>query len=340
VRLARIHRRTSKNQEQGYVLLLMLFFAALLVIAMTAAAPNFATQIKRDRETEMIHRGEQYARAVKRYYRKFGRYPGRIEDLEKTNNIRFLRKRYKDPMTPDGNWRLVRFGEVQLGGAQALAGATPVANMASGAQPGSSFGGGGSSFGGGSTFGGSSSPGTGSSFGPSTSLGSSGSFGSNNSQNSAGSQGATPGGTAGSSSTTDVSNSGTTAQSSSLFGQQITGGAGAIIGVASQSKKSGIHEFNKKAAYKDWLFVYDATRDKGQLIKGPFNPNAFVGQFNNVLGSQGSQGIGQPIGGTQNGFGNSNGQSSFGNNNQSGFGNSNPPPGGYTPGMGGAQIPH
>jgi len=202
VRLARIHPRGSKD-EQGYVLLLMLFLAAMLIIAMTAAAPYLTTQIKRDREIEMIHRGEQYARAVKRYYRKFGRYPGRIEDLEKTNNIRFLRKRYKDPMSADGGWRLVRFGEVQMGGAQALAGATPVSNLASGAQPGSSFGGG-------STFGSGNSSNSGSSFGAGS--GSSSSSGSSF----GGSQNTNQSGTSG----TDTPNSGTTAQSSSLLGSR------------------------------------------------------------------------------------------------------------------------
>jgi type II secretory pathway pseudopilin PulG len=311
VRLARIHPRGSKD-EQGYVLLLMLFLAAMLIIAMTAAAPYLTTQIKRDREIEMIHRGEQYARAVKRYYRKFGRYPGRIEDLEKTNNIRFLRKRYKDPMSADGGWRLVRFGEVQMGGAQALAGATPVSNLASGSQPGSSFGGG-------SSFGSGNSSNSGSSFGAGGTSSSGGSsFG--------GSQNTSQGGTSG----TDTPNSGTTAQSSSLFGQQIVGGAGAIIGVASTSKKTGLHEFNKKSAYKDWLFVYDATRDKGQLIKGPFNPNAFVGQFNNALGGgQSSGGIGQPMGGTQGGF----------NNNSSSFGNSSGSFGNPSGGMGSPTMP-
>ena len=33
-------------------------------------------QMKRDREEEMIHRGTEYARAIKKYYKKFGRYPG------------------------------------------------------------------------------------------------------------------------------------------------------------------------------------------------------------------------------------------------------------------------
>lgn len=256
MKLARIHRR-SRDREQGYVLLMMLFFAALLIIAMTAAAPYLTTQIKRDRENEMIHRGEQYERAVKRYYRKFGRYPGRIEDLEKTNNIRFLRKRYKDPMNPTGAWRLVRYGEVQFGGAQGIAGATPVAAMGTGQQP---------------------------------------------NQGIFGSSGSSSGNSGSGSNTSDNPASGTTAQSTSLIGQQVVGGGGAIIGVASLSKKSGLHEFNKKAAYKDWFFVYDPTKDKGQLLVGPYNPNAFIGQYNNGIGGGGGA-VGQPMGGNGGGFG-------------------------------------
>jgi hypothetical protein len=47
---------------------------------------------------------------VKRYFRKFGRYPARIEELENTNNSRFLRKRFKDPITGE-DFRILRYGE-------------------------------------------------------------------------------------------------------------------------------------------------------------------------------------------------------------------------------------
>ncbi len=95
---------------------MILLALAFLLIAMTRSAPDVAHQIKREREQELIERGTQYARAIGRFYRKFGRYPTRVEELENTNNIRFLRRRYKDPMTPDGEWRFVRFGEARLGG--------------------------------------------------------------------------------------------------------------------------------------------------------------------------------------------------------------------------------
>ena len=40
-------------------------------------------QIKRDREEEMIHRGTEYARAIKKFYKKNGRYPATLDDLDK-----------------------------------------------------------------------------------------------------------------------------------------------------------------------------------------------------------------------------------------------------------------
>ena len=74
---------------------------ALITIALLAALPEIGQQITRDREEEMIHRGTAYMRAIQHFYKKFGRYPSRVEELENTNNIRFLRKRYTDPMNID-----------------------------------------------------------------------------------------------------------------------------------------------------------------------------------------------------------------------------------------------
>lgn len=125
------HRRRRQNSQAGYFLLVVLFMVALLMLAVTAGAPSVAQQVKRDREIEMIHRGAQYARAVKRFYRKFGRYPTSVEQLENTNNIRFLRRQYADPMVQDGKWKFLHPGDVKIGGANV---GTPVSQMASGTQ--------------------------------------------------------------------------------------------------------------------------------------------------------------------------------------------------------------
>src|SRR5882724_11124579 len=88
----------SRNSSRGYILITLMLFMTLLTMAALAVLPEIVQQIQRDREEEMVHRGTEYMRAIKKYYKKLGRYPTRIEELENTNQQRFLRKRYKDPL--------------------------------------------------------------------------------------------------------------------------------------------------------------------------------------------------------------------------------------------------
>jgi len=146
MRRSKITDQRSKitDSQRGYVLLAVLLVLALILLATMAAAPRLAQQIRRDREQELIHRGTQYARAIKRYYKKFGRYPASLEQLEDTNHLRFLRRRYPDPMTPDGKWRIIHVGEAKVvpkgftptgGPAGGIAGATPAGAPAAPAAP-------------------------------------------------------------------------------------------------------------------------------------------------------------------------------------------------------------
>ena len=107
-------RRAHRNGEQGYVLLTMLLMIAVMGIMAATLVTSIKFDIKRDREEEMIHRGVQYSRAIRAYYKKFGRYPASIENLENTNQMRFLRKRYKDPLTGK-DFKLLHFGEAKMG---------------------------------------------------------------------------------------------------------------------------------------------------------------------------------------------------------------------------------
>src|SRR6201997_3044007 len=106
-------RRTHRNVEQGYVLLTMLLMIAVMGIMAATVVTSIKFDIRRDREEEMIHRGVQYSRAIRAYYKKFGRYPAKLEDLENTNQLRFLRKRYKDPVTGK-DFKLLHYGEAKL----------------------------------------------------------------------------------------------------------------------------------------------------------------------------------------------------------------------------------
>jgi type II secretory pathway pseudopilin PulG len=288
-----IGKPVTKRSERGYMLLILMFFVMLLTFSMMAILPRVAQQVKRDREEEMIHRGTEYARAVKKFYKKFNRYPGRIEDLENTNQFRFIRKRYKDPFSKDGNWKLLHITDVQQGisnpnfgmsqagnfnpsqgnlgqgpgglggnaqgtpgGSQGFSLSTPDASQgdASG-QPA----GGQNPFGGGPGGAGQSAFGGGSAGGQSPF----GSGGGSTPLNNLGQQGSSV----------------TTGSSPSLAGQTF-GGSG-IVGVASVSKAKSIREFNKKSNYNKWMFIYDPTQDRGTLLKGPYNPQAFQGGAGN-----------------------------------------------------------
>lgn len=102
--------RAHRRGESGYALLFVIFLVASILLFAAAANPNVLTQGRRQKEEEMIWRGNQYVRAVSLFYRKNGRYPQNLEELAKPNaaNVHFLRKAYAEPMnTADGSWRLI-----------------------------------------------------------------------------------------------------------------------------------------------------------------------------------------------------------------------------------------
>jgi type II secretory pathway pseudopilin PulG len=79
-----------RNSSCGYILITLMLFITLLTMGALAVLPEIVQQIQRDREEEMVHRGTEYMRAIKKYYKKFGRYPSRLEELENTNQQRLL----------------------------------------------------------------------------------------------------------------------------------------------------------------------------------------------------------------------------------------------------------
>ena len=108
----RLPGNTQRRAESGYALLLAVFMVASLLIFSAAVTPNILFQGRREREEEMVFRGEQYKRAIGLYFRKFGRYPTKIEDLTmSTNGVRFLRQAFPEPMNKaDGSWRFIFIG--------------------------------------------------------------------------------------------------------------------------------------------------------------------------------------------------------------------------------------
>ena len=87
-------------------------------------------------------------------------------------------------------------------------------------------------------------------------------------------------------------------------------GGAAIVGVASLSNAKTIRIYNKKDHYKDWLFIYDPSTDRGGLLTGPYQPQlqtfsqqGLNGQNNGMQGFGPGMNPGMGInGGMNNGF--------------------------------------
>ena len=230
-----------------------MLFITLLAMAAVAVLPEIVHQIQRDREEEMIHRAVGYSRAIRKYYKKFGRYPARIEELENTNQMRFLRKRYQDPITRK-DFKLVRLGDPALS-MLGLGGIGQGLNQPQGAKPGFVA----------SPTGGVRPAGPGDANAPQAT-------GLPDQQNSGTPTPAAGGDTANSQTQVDAKSAASSDDSGPAPGGQVFGG-GPILGVVSISKATTIREFNRKNHYNDWLFIYDPTSDRGGLLNAPVQPN-------------------------------------------------------------------
>jgi len=99
------------KRQRGFALLLVFVMAAAVAITLYRELPRVAFEAQRNKEQRLIDHGEQYMRAIQLYVRKAKAYPISIEQLEGTSGqIRYLRKRYNDPMTGKSEWRLVHIG--------------------------------------------------------------------------------------------------------------------------------------------------------------------------------------------------------------------------------------
>lgn len=238
------HQRDA-DPESGFMLVFAILMIALVLIALAVAAPIMAKDLQRDKELESEHRAEQYVRAIRLYYLRNKTYPPSIDALESTNNVRYLRKRYIDPLTGKDDWRIIHVGENKttvkgffgqpLGGLNTTGAGSlgSASSMASG--------------------------------GIGSTAGSTSSTVSGGSPLSAGFSGATIGGSTTGSSTTGTSSS-TTSSSSS-------GGGGQIMGVGTSKTGESILNPNGQTTYETWEFIYDPKIEllykQANILGGP-----------------------------------------------------------------------
>jgi type II secretory pathway pseudopilin PulG len=82
---------------------------AVINIFLGVAVTSWTFVNQRDRESELIWRGEQYSRALQCFIEANGVPPMELEELVEANCIRRL---YPDPMNASGEWRLLRAADL------------------------------------------------------------------------------------------------------------------------------------------------------------------------------------------------------------------------------------
>lgn len=106
-----LHGQQCRDDDRGYAMAALLVGLAIMAVLMSVALPAWRHLARREKEAELAFRGEQYARAIALYRAKNGNnFPPSIDVLVQG---RYLRKKYKDPMTPDGEFRVIPVGNPQ-----------------------------------------------------------------------------------------------------------------------------------------------------------------------------------------------------------------------------------
>ena len=91
----------------GYAYLMALFMMVATIIASQVAMKNILTEGRREREADMIWRGQQFVRAIRLYYLKTGHYPSSLDDLKKgMPELHFLRYAAYKRSDEEGRWRM------------------------------------------------------------------------------------------------------------------------------------------------------------------------------------------------------------------------------------------
>lgn len=262
------------------MLLAVIVMMTIVLITLAIAAPVVARNLRRDKEVESMHRAQQYVRAIRLYQRKFPKqYPGSMDALEKSNNVRFLRQKYIDPLTGQADWRLIHVGEnktsVKGFFGQPLAGINTTgagSGLGTASQLGTGFGGATSPTAGGSTLGGTSKVGATSGLAAGFS----------------GATVATPG-TPGASPPPDAPATPGSSSTSSGASSPL-GGGGLIMGVGTARTGESILNPGGQTTYETWEFLYD-PRIEQMYAKGA----AFGGIGSQSAGSFGKDAVsGQP----------------------------------------------
>ncbi len=103
-------------RARGFTYIALLAAIIILGIVLGSAGKYWQNVMQREKEEELLFRGNQYRQAIERYYNSppGGQFPNSVDDLVTDNRTstgkRHLRQKFKDPMTGE-DFQLVRDAE-------------------------------------------------------------------------------------------------------------------------------------------------------------------------------------------------------------------------------------
>ena len=104
--------------QKGFTYLMLLWWVAISGVMLIAVSRSWTMDARRQREAELIFRGEQIKQALQSYYDASPTEPKTLpanwqdllEDRRGPKLLRHLRRLYKDPVTFDGDWGVIKQG--------------------------------------------------------------------------------------------------------------------------------------------------------------------------------------------------------------------------------------
>ena len=118
--------------QRGFTYMTVLFMVAIMAGGLALVGEVWSTSNAREREAELLHVGNEYRKAIERYYLTGPQrqYPKSLADLLKDprqpGTVRHLRKLYPDPITGKEEWGLVKSADGGLAGVHSLSEAAPL----------------------------------------------------------------------------------------------------------------------------------------------------------------------------------------------------------------------
>lgn len=100
--------------QRGFTYLTVLFVVAMMSGGLALVGEVWHTANVREKEAELLHVGNEYRKAIERYYlyKNLHRYPKTLADLVKDPRepgiLRHLRRIYPDPITGKEEWGFVK----------------------------------------------------------------------------------------------------------------------------------------------------------------------------------------------------------------------------------------